>query len=149
MYLTSYHKNIAFPVHIHHVKPRNLTKFPAVEILRKCTVSAQKIARNSVETVTFCNISTPGNQVKIRYFTQLYFALSLYKILKVRCVEQPVFSRIWTQSFILSLYWKIRARENLFSAYFVQRYTQQSHVSLRISINWPENSRNLSNFYSK
>ena len=53
----------------HCEKYRNFTWFTGVDILRKGTVSAQ-FARNYAKTVPFRKISTPGSQVKLRYFSQ-------------------------------------------------------------------------------
>ena len=53
----------------HCEKYRNFTWFTGVEILRKGKVSAQ-FARNYAKSVPFRKISTPGNQVKLRYFLQ-------------------------------------------------------------------------------
>ena len=56
----------------HCKKYRNYTWFPGMEILRKGTFphSFGGFARNYAETVPFRKISTPGNQVKSRYFSQ-------------------------------------------------------------------------------
>ena len=39
--------------------------------------SFEQIARNYAETMPFCKISTPGNQVKLWYFSQCYILHSL------------------------------------------------------------------------
>ena len=56
----------------HCEKYHNFTWFPGVEILWKAQFphSFGRIARNYAETMTFRKISTPGNQVKLRYFSQ-------------------------------------------------------------------------------
>ena len=39
-------------------------------LVRKFRGKVQRIARNYAETVPFRKISAPGNQVKLRYFSQ-------------------------------------------------------------------------------
>ena len=51
-----------------------------------------RFARNNAETVLFRNISTPGNQVKLRYFSQCIFEISTFQRLTS---NQKLTSCLW------------------------------------------------------
>ena len=71
-------------------KYHNFTWFPGVRICGKAQFphSFGCFSRNYAETVPFCKISTPGNQVKLRYFLQcvvcctIWYHMSSFKNIK-------------------------------------------------------------------
>ena len=59
-------------IYKHYQKYRNFTWFAGVKFCGKEQFSHSfgRFARNYEETVPFRKVSTPGNQVKLRYFSQ-------------------------------------------------------------------------------
>ena len=64
----------------HWEKYRNFTWFSGMEILRK---GSFRIVSGDAETVPFRKISTPGNQVKLRYFSQWMFPEEFSNIFRI------------------------------------------------------------------
>ena len=91
----------------HYEKYRSFTRFPGVEILWKGTISVEFLAlrQNYAETVPFRKISTPGNQVKLRHFSQCSKTYSAIVENKRRMVYLLCLS---TKNYFFSLLTRVR-----------------------------------------